>query len=80
MGFFAGDMRDGMLPVDVKGTFHLGSILEVSGPSMYSRQFKVKQIKNSQGQNVEVAHSGSGIFWIEGPEEKIDYAIISLIK
>ncbi len=80
VGLFSGDMKERMLPIEVKGTFRIGSTLEVLGPRMYSRQFKVKQIKNSQGQNVEVAHSGSGIFWVEGPEEKIDYAIISLIK
>lgn len=81
VGLFANEKtKDGLIPIDVRGTIHLGSNLEVLGPKMYSKQFTIKKIRNAKGESVDTAHSGSGIFWIEGPEEKIDHGIISLIK
>ena len=81
VGLFANaDIKDGMIPIDVRGTIHIGTSLEVLGPQMYSEQFVVKKMMNTKGEYVESAHSGSGVFWIEGPSKQIDHGIISHLK
>jgi putative protease len=68
-----------LLPIEARGTFKIGSTLEVQGPDMFSTQFKVTRIVNSKNQEVDTAHSGSGIYLVEGANGIPAKGIVSLL-
>lgn len=83
---FAGLIQDvegashpNLMPVEARGTFKVGSTLEVQGPDMFSHEFKVTRILNAKNQEVDTAHSGAGMYFVEGAKEIPHKGIVSLL-
>ena len=79
-GLVAGPMNsDGLVPVEIRGTMKRGESCELQGPDMQTEQFNIARIFDSKMREVEAAHSGSGTFWIKGPQKSVENGIVSLM-
>lgn len=80
-GFVDGDATDnGLVPIEARGTFHMGQTLEMLGPRMYAENFHVEKILDKNLTPVETAHSGAGRYWISGPSRAEPFGILNIVK
>ncbi len=83
---FAGAFKDdcatpleGFYPIDVRGQIRKGMKAEIIGPHLFSKTITISEIVNSRGQKTEIAHSGSGTFFIQLDEPPPPYSVLSSI-
>ncbi|GIL16481.1 MAG: peptidase [Oligoflexia bacterium] len=80
-GLVTGPMNaDGLIPVEIRGTMKVGQACELQGPDMQTEQFQISKILDKKMKEVEAAHSGSGVFWIKGPQKSMENGIVSLVQ
>ena len=67
------------IPVEIRNRISVGQQCEILEPSGRNFSFEVKSIKNKEAQEVQSAHGGTGVFYVEMPKNPEKYSVMSVL-